>query len=99
MHTELIHLQPGDVLVQYTDGLTEAMSPQSEEYGEVRLYGAIFAHIDDPLQKMVDEIAQDLGRFVNGPLEDDLTIFALAMLPGPEEGSSGEWDQCLTRKA
>jgi serine phosphatase RsbU (regulator of sigma subunit) len=93
MHTELIHLQPGDVLVQYTDGLTEAMNPQSEEYGEVRLYGAIFAHIDDPLQKMVDEIAQELGRFVNGPLEDDLTIFALAMLPGPEEGSSGEWDQ------
>lgn len=93
MHTELIHLQPGDVLVQYTDGLTEAMSAQTEEFGEVRLYRALFEHIDKPLQQMVDDIAGEVTRHVNGALDDDLTIFALSMLPVPDEGSSGEWDQ------
>jgi serine phosphatase RsbU (regulator of sigma subunit) len=93
MHTELIHLQPGDVLVQYTDGLTEAMNTQTEEFGEVRLYGTLFDKIDAPLQELVDYIASEVTKHVNGPLDDDLTIFALAMLQVPDESSSGEWEQ------
>ncbi len=94
MHTEVVHLQPGDLLLQYTDGLTEAMSAQSEEFGEVRLYGSMFTHANAPVQELVDNIAKDVNRHVNGQLDDDLTIFALAMLPKNEDvAGSGEWEQ------
>jgi serine phosphatase RsbU (regulator of sigma subunit) len=94
MHAEVVHLQPGDVLVQYTDGLTEAMDTDNVEFGETRLYASLFTHIHKTTQEMVDGIAGDVSHHVNGQLDDDLTIFAVSMNPKVEEASSsGEWEQ------
>jgi sigma-B regulation protein RsbU (phosphoserine phosphatase) len=94
MHAEVVHLQPGDVLVQYTDGLTEAMDSDNVEFGEARLYASLFTHIHKTTQEMVDGIAGDVGHHVDGQLDDDLTIFAVSMNPKVEEASSsGEWEQ------
>jgi serine phosphatase RsbU (regulator of sigma subunit) len=94
MHAEVVHLQPGDVLMQYTDGLTEGMNADSVEYGETRLYASLFTHIGESTQGMVDGMAKDLLAHVGGQLDDDLTIFAISMLPKAEDmASSGEWDQ------
>ena len=94
MHAEVVHLQPGDVLMQYTDGLTEGMDADQVEYGETRLYASMFTHIELTTQEMVDAMAKDLLAHVGGQLDDDLTIFAISMLPKPEDmAGSGEWDQ------
>jgi sigma-B regulation protein RsbU (phosphoserine phosphatase) len=94
MHTEVVHIQPGDLLLQYTDGLTEAMNSQSEEFGEPRLYSSMFTNLNAPAQELVDNIAKDVQKHVNGQLDDDLTIFVLAMLPKLEDAAgSGEWEQ------
>jgi serine phosphatase RsbU (regulator of sigma subunit) len=93
IHVDIVHLHPGDILIQYTDGLTEAMNAEGEEYGELQLYASIFAHAEDSAQDMVDGIGAQLNSHVQGQLDDDLTIFALIMLPKLEDvAGSGEWD-------
>ncbi len=93
IHADLIHLQPGDMLVQYTDGLTEAMDSESVEFGELRFYASMLNHLDKGAQGTVDAIAEDVIAHVKGQLDDDLTIFAICMLPKDDTGGSGEWDQ------
>jgi len=93
VHVDIVHMQPGDVLMQYTDGLTEAMDSDGNEFGELQLYASLFGHADLSAQDLVDAIAADVVSHVQGQLDDDLTIFALSMLPRVEDmGGSGEWD-------
>jgi serine phosphatase RsbU (regulator of sigma subunit) len=94
VQAEMVHLQPGDLLVQYTDGLTEAMDSESVEFGELRFYASMLNHLDKGAQGTVDAIADDVIAHVKGQLDDDLTIFAISMSPKPEDmTSSGEWEQ------
>lgn len=94
IHAETIHLSPGDMLVQYTDGVTEAMDAESVEFGEMRFYASLLGNLDKPAQDTVDAIAADVIAHVKGQLDDDLTIFAVSMLPKADDmGGSGEWDQ------
>jgi hypothetical protein len=94
IHAEMIHLSPGDMLVQYTDGVTEAMDGESVEFGEMRFYASLLGNLDKPAQETVDAIAADVIAHVKGQLDDDLTIFAVSMLPKSDDmGGSGEWDQ------
>ena len=99
IHAEMIRLNPGDMLVQYTDGVTEAMDGESVEYGEMRFYASLLSNLDKPAQETVDAIAADVIAHVKGQLDDDLTIFAVSMLPKADDmGSSGEWDQLDSSK-
>jgi serine phosphatase RsbU (regulator of sigma subunit) len=93
IHSEVVHLQPGDVLLQYTDGLTEGMNADGVEFGERQLYATMFNHVEKPGQEMVDAIAAEVMSHVEGNLDDDLTIFMLGKLPEPEEMvGNAEWD-------
>ena len=92
VHVDVVHLHPGDVLMQYTDGLTEAMDSEGNEFGELQLYSSFFAHANLSAQDLVDAIAVDVVSHVQGQLDDDLTIFALSKLPNEDMGGSGEWD-------
>ncbi len=80
LRPETIDLLPGDVLLQYTDGVTEATDAEGNEYGETRMFGNFLATLDQPLQQVVDEIASDVLAFANGTLGDDLTVLSLAVL-------------------
>jgi serine phosphatase RsbU (regulator of sigma subunit) len=68
-------LAPGDSLVFFTDGLSEAMNPDHELYGEARLE-ALLARPTEDLQAalLADVTAFTVGR----PLEDDLTLLILS---------------------
>lgn len=85
LRPEVVALEPGDVLIQYTDGATEANDGEGEEYGDHRLYGAVLQRFDLDMQELVDGVAEDVLRFAGGSLDDDLTIFALAVLAEEEE--------------
>ncbi len=67
--------QPGDTMVLYTDGITEAEDPEGEEYGIERLIEVCKRHSDKSLEEMSKEIENDLDEFANGvPYADDRTL-------------------------
>ena len=67
-------LRPGDLLVIYSDGVTEAMSDDGEFYGEPRLLDVIRAHRERPVGELLDAIVSDAVRFSGKVQEDDLTL-------------------------
>lgn len=70
-----ITLAPGDTLVLYTDGLAEAMDPESEEYGLARMAEICLRHCGEPCARLAAALEEDLDRFVRGvPYADDRTI-------------------------
>jgi sigma-B regulation protein RsbU (phosphoserine phosphatase) len=76
-----VALGPGEMLVAYTDGVTEACSPQGEMYGLARLMSAVAAS-PDGAEAMLERIRADLAAFTAGePQTDDITLLVLARLP------------------
>jgi sigma-B regulation protein RsbU (phosphoserine phosphatase) len=68
-------LEPGDLLVLYSDGITEAADPGGEEYGLGRLRRVCVAHREEPLEDLARIIENDLARFADGePFADDRTL-------------------------
>jgi serine phosphatase RsbU (regulator of sigma subunit) len=69
------HLQPGDVLVIYSDGVTEAVSPTGEEFGPTRLYEVVSRNIDASAAGIRDRIESALTKFSQGTsAADDITL-------------------------
>ncbi|MBA3708829.1 MAG: serine/threonine-protein phosphatase [Planctomycetes bacterium] len=95
---DTVELTPGHVFIQYTDGLTEAMNPAEDEYGEARLYASLFAHLKDTPQELVDGIAREVAHHAEGSVGDDLTILAvIATVPATSEPKRSD-DQPGTRE-
>ncbi len=69
-------LRDGDIVVQYTDGLNEAMSPEEEEYGFNRLYGSCLHHLEGftNVAGYLESMAGDAMRFAGGEVDDDITV-------------------------
>jgi sigma-B regulation protein RsbU (phosphoserine phosphatase) len=68
-------LSPGDIVVLYSDGVTEAINPQEEEFGRERLAELIQRYYDRDPQELINIIKQALHTFVNGqPIKDDTTL-------------------------
>ncbi len=70
---------PGDVMVIYTDGITEARSPHDEEYGEERLKAQLtLNHAKLRAEKIRDAIVDDLQAFIGGAaVRDDQTLLVI----------------------
>ena len=72
-----ITLAPGDALVLYTDGVTDALNAAGEDYGVDRLIAAITA-APTPAPALLDFVRADLAAFTqNAPQPDDITFFAV----------------------
>ena len=68
-------LQMGDVLVIYSDGVTEAASPSGEEFGPTRLYEVVSRNIDASAAGVRDRIESALTKFSQGTqAADDITL-------------------------
>lgn len=73
-----IHLEPGDSLFLYTDGINEAMNADSNQYGDQRLLDTCRQMVGKEPRQMVEDMAQSVCAFVNGALQsDDITMLAL----------------------
>jgi serine phosphatase RsbU (regulator of sigma subunit) len=74
-----VQLQPGDRLVLYTDGVTEAFNPAEEAFGMERLIGEISAHGDGTASDLVDRICSSVANFAGVAAQsDDITLTVLA---------------------
>jgi sigma-B regulation protein RsbU (phosphoserine phosphatase) len=68
-------LHPGDVLVIYSDGVSEAVNPQGEEFGPTRLYEVVARNLDASAAGIRDRIESALTKFCQGtPAADDITL-------------------------
>ena len=68
-------LQNGDVLVIYSDGVTEAVSPTGEEFGPTRLYEVVSRNVDASAAGIRDRIESALTKFSQGTrAADDITL-------------------------
>ncbi len=73
-----VTLGPGDLMVLYTDGVTEASDPADVEFGLERLTAVVRAHRTAPLEDLETAINEALGRFASGvPFADDRTLVLL----------------------
>jgi sigma-B regulation protein RsbU (phosphoserine phosphatase) len=78
---QIAELAPGDALVLYTDGVTEAQSDEQGPYGEQRLLEGITARLAWPAQKIVAEVMDDVLAFAGGGPRDDMTLALLKRAP------------------
>lgn len=70
-----LQLDPGDILVYYTDGLTDAENPQGENFGEVRLAQSVLEVANESADDILNHILQSVEVFAEGVTPfDDLTL-------------------------
>ncbi len=79
-----VRLEVGDILVCYTDGLTEAINGAEEAFGVGRLIDAVAAHREQSAEALVAGINGALLRFTERPPFDDLTLVVIKRVGNPE---------------
>jgi len=70
-------VQPGDLLLIYSDGVTEAASASGEEFGEERLIRVLRGRLGQSAGQMVSAVLDAVAAFSSGPRSDDVTVMAL----------------------
>lgn len=88
-------LEPGDLLVCYSDGLSELRNRRREEFGENRVLQVATSHAGESAQAIVDHImAAALSFAAMG--QDDVTVLVLKRAgneSGPDAAAGQSWDQ------
>lgn len=76
-----VHLEPGDRVVMYTDGVVEMMNPRKEEYGDERFYGFVRDHARMRSKDFVTMLVRDLDIFKGKAQQhDDMLISTFRVL-------------------
>lgn len=77
-----VSLRPGDILLLYTDGVSEAADPDGDQFGTDRLEDLLAEIKDRSARQIVDAVLDRVINFVGGPgaLDDDLTVVCLKRL-------------------
>ncbi len=79
---ETLVLQPGDILLAYTDGVTEATDAAGKEVGETLLETFLKKHAALALPALLDAIIQEVQQFSGGVhQQDDITLIGIKRLP------------------
>jgi serine phosphatase RsbU (regulator of sigma subunit) len=79
-----LQLRPGDRLVLYTDGVTEAFNPADEAYGTERLIAEVMAHGNTDAARLVERICRSVTAFAGeAPQSDDITLTVLSWRAAP----------------
>ncbi len=76
--SDVVELCPGDVLLLYTDGLTEMMDGAEKEYGEKRLIEEARRLMGLPVEAICARLISSVKQFASGPNEiDDITLVVM----------------------
>lgn len=71
-------LEEGDAMLLYTDGLTEAVNSDGEEYGGERLSQSLHLRAAQPVEAIMTGICEDVRSFVGGEAQsDDITLIVI----------------------
>ncbi len=89
LETHVIAMEPGDALVFYSDGITEAMNSHQEQYGEERLMAVVARAAGLKAHELRERIQVDMAAFVGStPPHDDATVLVL-VCDVPRKQASG----------
>jgi serine phosphatase RsbU (regulator of sigma subunit)/putative methionine-R-sulfoxide reductase with GAF domain len=83
-------LDAGDILVCYTDGLTEAINATEEAFGVARLIDVILEHHTASAGELVAAINDGLQRFTERPPFDDLTLVVIKREVAAEQAAADD---------
>ena len=83
----MVHLAPGDALVLYTDGITEAINEQAALFDEERLQASVRRSFGRPAREILDAVMTDVHLFADGALQSD--DIALIVLVREAEANTG----------
>ena len=73
-----LEIESGDLLVAYTDGLTEPEDEAVEAFGEECLQEAVTKRKDQPLRSLIDEVMDEVIAWTGRPtLQDDMTMLVV----------------------
>ena len=79
---ETVHLQPGDILLIYSDGVPEAMNATKQQFGEERLRDLLLQSRDRPVGELIDTIIAAVKVHAGSyPQSDDITLIAVKRNP------------------
>ncbi len=74
----VVDLNPGDVLMAFTDGVTEALNPAEEEFGEQRLKELLLRVVHLPIFEITAAVSKELRSWIaDAPQHDDLTFIVM----------------------
>jgi sigma-B regulation protein RsbU (phosphoserine phosphatase) len=75
---ETIPLQPGDLYLLFTDGISEAMNVRDDLFGESRLGRLVETHAHLPSEELRERVLREIAAFVgDAPQHDDMTMILL----------------------
>ena len=75
---EQISFRPGELLVIQSDGITEALNPNQEQFGEEKLQELLLANKDLPASEIIDLVVREVRKHAGANLQsDDITIMAI----------------------
>ena len=74
-----VSFAPGDRLVLFTDGITEANDTLDDEFGMERLTELLLLHRTKPASQMLGAILHEVGQFTSQGFQDDATVLIITM--------------------
>jgi len=78
LEEETIPLQPGDLYLFFTDGISEAMNAYDDCFGETRLGQLVESHAHLPSDQLRERVLREIAAFVgDAPQHDDMTMILL----------------------
>ena len=83
-------LEPGDTLIVCSDGVTEALSDDEEEYGEDRLLDVVAAHRGHAVPELLATLQASVQQFAGAVQSDDLTLLVARALPSPAAAAEAD---------
>jgi sigma-B regulation protein RsbU (phosphoserine phosphatase) len=78
---DTVQLQPGDTVITFSDGVSEALNSAGEEFGDERIEAVASAALDQPAIDLVDQLIASVRDFTRGaPQSDDITVMVIRYL-------------------
>jgi serine phosphatase RsbU (regulator of sigma subunit)/pSer/pThr/pTyr-binding forkhead associated (FHA) protein len=68
---ETVQLDPGDVVIVFSDGVSEALSAANEEFGEQRLQALVDGHLNDSPDVTLEHVLDAVREFTRGAVQND----------------------------
>jgi len=75
-----VPLESGDLLVLYTDGVTDELNPSDEIFGIERLELSLNASVSEPLPVILERVYSAVAEFMGGAPQDDITLLGVKVL-------------------